>query len=145
MSRPLRIEMEYGIYYDVTSRGWERRVVARDDRNRQEWFRLLDRVVVRCGWRFFAWALMNNHFQLFFQTPEANLSVGMHDLNSGYATWFNRRYRRVGSLFQGRFKAILVADESYWWTLSRYIHLNPVRTRMVERPEDHPWSRSSRR
>lgn len=139
MSRPLRIEIKNGIYH-VTSRGWERRVLVRDDRDRQEWFKLLDRVVVRCGWRFFAWALMGNHFHLFFQTPEANLSAGMHDLNSGYATWFNRRHRRVGSLFQGRFKAILVEDESYCWALSRYIHLNPVRARMVERPEDYPWS-----
>lgn len=83
---------------------------------------------------------MDNHFHLLLQTPEANLSAGMHDLNSGYATWFNRRHRRVGSLFQGRFKAILVEDESYLWTLSRYIHLNPVRAKMVQRPEEHPWS-----
>ena len=60
MSRPLRIEIENGIYH-VTARGWERRVLVRDDRDRQEWFKLLDRVVVRCGWRFFAWALMDNH------------------------------------------------------------------------------------
>ena len=139
MSRPLRIEIENGIYH-VTARGWERRVLVRDDRDREEWFKLLDRVVIRCGWRFFAWVLMDNHFHLFFQTPEANLSAGMHDLNSGYATWFNRRHRRVGSLFQGRFKAILVEDESYCWALSRYIHLNPIRAKMVQRPEDHPWS-----
>ena len=61
---------------------------------------------------------MDNHFHLFFQTPEANLSAGMHDLNSGYATRFNRRHRRVDSLFQGRFKAILVEDESYFLALS---------------------------
>ncbi len=131
--------MKNGIYH-VTSRGWERRVIVRDDRDRQEWFKLLDRVVVRCGWRFFAWVLMDNHFHLFFQTPEANLSAGMHDLNSGYATWFNRRHRRAGSLFQGRFKAILVEDESYGWTLSRYIHLNPLRAKVVQHPEDHLWS-----
>lgn len=67
----------------------------RDDRDRQEWFQLLDRVVVRCGGRFFAWVLMDNHFHLIFQTPEANLAAGMHELNSGYATRFNRRYRRA--------------------------------------------------
>ena len=139
MSRPLRIEIENGIYH-VTSRGWERRAIVRDDRDREEWFKLLDRVVIRFGWRFFAWVLMNNHFHLFFQTPEANLSAGMHDLNSGYATWFNRRHRRVGALYQGRFKAILVEDESYCWTLSRYIHLNAIRAKMVKRPEDYAWS-----
>jgi REP element-mobilizing transposase RayT len=139
MSRPLRIEIENGIYH-VTARGWERRVIVRDDRDRQEWFKLLDRVAIRFGWRFFAWVLMDNHFHLFCQTPEANLSAGMHDLNSGYATWFNRRHRRVGSLYQGRFKAILVEDESYCWALSRYIHLNPIRAKIVKHPEEHAWS-----
>ena len=139
MSRSLRIEIENGLYH-VTSRGWERRVIVRDDRDREQWNKLVDRVVTRFGWRVFAWALMDNHFHLFLQTPDANLSAGMHDLNSGFATWFNRRHRRVGSLFQGRFKAILVEDESYSWTLSRYIHLNPVRAKLVRRPEDHRWS-----
>ena len=97
-------------------------------------------VTRRFGWRVFAWVLMDNHFHLFLQTPEANLSAGMHDLNSGYATCFNRRHRRVGSLYQGRFKAILVEDESYGWTLSRYVHLNPVRAKMVNRPEAYTWS-----
>ena len=139
MARPLRIDIENGVYH-VTARGWERRRIVRDDRDRQQWFTLLDRVMVRCAWRCFAWVLMNNHFHLLLQTPEANLSAGMHDLNSGYATWFNRRHQRAGSLFQGRFKGILVEDESYCWTLSRYIHLNPVRAKMVQRPEEHAWS-----
>ena len=122
MSRPLCIEIENGIYH-ITSRGWERRLLLRDDGDREHWFELLDRVAVRLGWRFFAWALMDNHFHLLLETPQANLSAGRHDLNSGYATWVNCRHRRVGSLFPGRFKAILVEDESYLWTLSRYIHL----------------------
>lgn len=139
MARPLRIEIENGLYH-VTSRGWERCAIVKDDEDRREWMKLLDRVAIRCGWRFFAWALMDNHFHLFLRTPNADLSAGMHDLNSGYATWFNRRHQRVGSLFQGRFKAILVEDESYAWTLSRYIHLNPVRAGIVKRPQHHAWS-----
>jgi REP element-mobilizing transposase RayT len=101
---------------------------------------LLDQVVTRCGWRVFAWVLMTNHFHLFVRTPEANLSAGVHDLNSGYASLFNRRYRRAGSLFQGRFKAVLVESETHSWELSRYIHLNPVRTRIVQRARDYRWS-----
>lgn len=82
------------------------------DRDREDWLRLLDRVATRSNWRVFSGVLVGNHFNLFPRTPEPNLSAGMHDLNSGYASLFNRRYRRVGSLFQGRFKAILVENEA---------------------------------
>jgi len=139
MVRPLRIDVEDGLYH-VTSRGWERRAVVRDDRDRQRWLDLLDRVATRCGWRVFAWVLMNNHFHLYLRTPQPNLSAGMHDLNSGYAGRFNRRYRRGGALFQGRFKAILVENEAHALELTRYIHLNPVRARIVKRPEEYDWS-----
>jgi glycosyltransferase involved in cell wall biosynthesis/REP element-mobilizing transposase RayT len=81
MARPLRLEFEGGVYY-VTARGWERQDVVRDDEDRANWVRLMDRVVVRFGWRVFAWALMRNHWHLFLSTPEANLSRGMHDLNA---------------------------------------------------------------
>ena len=104
------------------------------------WIRLLDRVATRCGWRIFAWVLMTNHFYLFLRTPQTNLSSGMHDLNAGYASLFNRRHHRVGSLYQGRFKTILVEDESHSWELTRYLHLNPVRANMVEHPSDLPPS-----
>ena len=139
MARPLRIEFE-GCAYHVTTRGWERRDVVRDDEDRAHWVRLMDRVAQRFGWRVFAWALMRNHWHLFLSTPEANLSRGMHDLNSGYASWFNRRHRRSGALYQGRFKAILVQEQGYAWTLSRYVHLNPVRAGAVQRPEQYQWS-----
>lgn len=139
MARPLRIEVENGLYH-VTSRGWQRRAIVRDEADRQAWWELLDRVAGRCGWRVFAWVLMTNHWHLFLRTPQPNLSAGMHDLNSGYATRFNRRHKRVGSLYQGRFKAILVEDESHAAGLSRYIHRNPVRAGVVARPQDYAWS-----
>jgi len=139
MARPLRIDIENGLYH-VTSRGWERRVIVRNDADCQHWLELLDRVAVRCGWRVFAWVLMTNHFHLYLRTPEPNLSRGMHDLNSGYASAFNRRHRRCGALYQGRFKAVLVEDESHSLELTRYLHLNPVRAMMVDAPEQHAWS-----
>ena len=139
MARPLRIELENGLYH-VTCRGWERREIVRDDADRESWLELLERVVLRCGWRVFAWVLMTNHWHLFLRTPHANLSAGMHDLNSGYATRYNRRHERVGSLYQGRFKAILVEDDSHAAGLTRYIHLNPVRARMVAQPQEYAWS-----
>jgi REP element-mobilizing transposase RayT len=139
MARPLRIEFAGGVYH-VTTRGWEHRDIVRDDDDRTTWLRLLGRVALRFDWRVFAWALMNNHWHLFLSTPEANLSRGMHDLSSGYATLFNRRHRRAGALFQGRFKAILLQEDGYDWTLSRYVHLNPVRAGAVKRPHEYRWS-----
>lgn len=139
MARPLRIDIENGLYH-VTSRGWERRAIVRDDRDRQRWLELLDRVATRCGWQVFAWALMGNHYHLYLRTPRPNLSAGMHDLNSGYASGFNRRWHRCGSLFQGRFKAVLVEDQSHAGELSRYIHLNPVRASIVEVPQEYAWT-----
>ena len=74
-----------------------------------------------------AYVLMNNHYHLLMETPRANLSQTMQWLNVSYSVWFNRRHRRVGHLFQGRFKAILVEPEVWGLELSRYVHLNPVR------------------
>ena len=139
MARPLRIDIENGLYH-VTSRGWERRVIVRNDADREHWAGLLERVAVRCGWRLFAWVLMSNHFHLYLRTPQPNLSVGMHDLNSGYASAFSRRHRRSGALYQSRFKAVLVENESHSLELTRYVHLNPVRAKMVVAPEQYAWS-----
>jgi REP element-mobilizing transposase RayT len=100
MARPLRFELENGLFH-VTSRGWERRVIVDGDRDREDWLRLLDRVATRSNWRVFSWVLMSNHFHLFLHTPQPNLSAGMHDLNAGYASLFNRRHRRVGPLVTG--------------------------------------------
>lgn len=83
---------------------------------------------------------MTNHFHLFMKLNDANLSSGLHDVTSGYATLFNKRHGRSGALFQGRFHAVLVESEGHAWTLSRYIHLNPCRARLVTRPDDYQWS-----
>ncbi len=139
MTRPLRIEIPDGIYH-VTTRGLERRKIVRDDTDRERWLDLLDGVCRRRDWRVFAWVLMDNHFHLFLRTPHADLSAGMHDLNSGYATYFNRQHHRCGPLYQGRFKAILVEDEKHGWELSRYVHLNPVRAKRVTDPRRYRWS-----
>lgn len=139
MARPLRVDIRDGTYH-VTSRGLERRAIVQDDADRAKWLELLDRVAARRRWRVFAWALMTNHFHLFLQTPEADLSAGMHDLNSGYASAYNRRHLRAGPLLQGRFKAILVERAAHAWELSRYVHLNPVRAGLVGDPAAYPWS-----
>jgi REP element-mobilizing transposase RayT len=139
MARPLRIEFSDAIYH-VTGRGIERRAIVRDRRDRDRWVERLEQTVRRRRWRLFAFALMNNHFHLFLQTPDPNLSAGMHDLNAGHAGYFNIRHQRVGPLFQGRFKAILIEGEGHWLEVSRYVHLNPCRAGLAASPDRWTWS-----
>lgn len=139
MTRPLRIEFADAVYH-VINRGLERREIVRDDEDRRTWLRLLGRVATRRTWRVFAYALLDNHFHLFLRTPRPDLSDGMHDFQSGFATCFNQRHGRVGPLFQGRFKAVIVEQDSHSWELSRYVHLNPARTDRTPRPEQFSWS-----
>ena len=90
----------------------------------------------------YAFVLMTNHLHLVLKTPRANLSKGMQLLLSSYANWWARRHHSGGHLFQGRFRAELVEDETYLWVLTRYVHLNPVRAGIAARPELWPWSSS---
>ena len=139
MARPLRIEFA-GALYHITSRGNEQRPIFHSDRDREAFLVFLGKAVRRFGWSLTAWVLMTNHYHLVVQTSEPNLSRGMHWLNSVYAGWFNRVHNRSGHLFQGRFKAFLIDQEAYFAEVLRYVVLNPVRAKMVERPEDYRWS-----
>ena len=138
MARPLRIECPDALYH-VTSRGDEKRPLFRDDhdfRRRMDW---LERTIETYEWLAHAFVLMTNHDHLFVQTPRGNLSAGMQFFNGSYSSYFNARHGRVGHVFQGRYKAILVESRGHYQELSRYIHLNPVRAGLVRRPEEWPW------
>lgn len=139
MSRPLRLELAGGLYH-VTSRGDGREAIYLDDGDRECWLAVLAAVCERYRWRCHAYCLMTNHYHLLLCTPEPNLARGMRQLNGVYTQRFNRAHRRVGHVFQGRYKAILVERDSYLLELARYIVLNPVRAGMVEDPADWPWS-----
>jgi len=139
MARPLRIEFP-GATYHITSRGNERRPIFRSELDRSTFLKFLAETTSRFCWRVAAWVLMTNHFHLAIQTPEANLSRGMHWLNGRYAAWFNRRHQRCGHLFEGRFKALIVEKENYFAEVLRYVVLNPVRAGMIKRSEDYRWS-----
>jgi len=139
MTRPLRLEYEGAIYH-VTSRGNAQEDVFLKDSDRTRFLEILGDVVARYGWICHAYCLMNNHYHLLIETPRANLSRGMQFLNGVYTQWFDRQHERVGHLFQGRFKAILVEKESHLLELTRYIVLNPVRAKMVRGVRDRPWS-----
>jgi REP element-mobilizing transposase RayT len=136
MARPLRIEYA-GALYHVTSRGNERKDVFKSQRDREKFLSYVESAVVRYGAVVHIWCLMSNHYHLLLETPSGNLSQIMRHINGAYTTYFNVKRKRAGHLFQGRYKAILVEVDAYALELSRYVHLNPVRAKMVIKLEDH--------
>ena len=139
MSRPLRIEYP-GALYHVTARGNARRDIVEDDGDRQCFVDLLAETVQSRRWRLYAYCLMDNHYHLLVETPEPNLSRGMRQLNGVFTQRTNRRHGRVGHVFQGRYKSILVEREAYLMELCRYVVLNPVRAGMAARAGEWRWS-----
>lgn len=139
MSRPLRIEYP-GAVYHITARGDDKRPIYLDDNDRNLFLDRLAGTAQRFEWRFYAYCLMGNHYHLLVETPKPNLARGMRQINGVYTQLFNRRHRRCGHLFQGRYKAILVDGEAYLLELARYIALNPVRAKLAEKAADWPWS-----
>ncbi len=139
MARPLRIEYD-GALYHVTSRGNERKPIFKDDGDRELFLTTLWQVSERFHWLCHAYCLMGNHYHLVIETPDGNLSKGMRQLNGVYTQAFNRRHHRVGHLFQGRFKGILVQKESHYLEVCRYVVLNPVRAKAVKQPREWAWS-----
>jgi REP element-mobilizing transposase RayT len=139
MARPLRIQYA-GALYHVTSRGNARHPIFRNDFDRKVFLDLLKTVTEDFHWLCHAYCLMANHYHLVIETPEANLSSGMRQLNGVYTMRFNRRHRTVGHVLQGRFKAILIQRESHLLEVCRYVVLNPVRAKAVKRPQEWKWS-----
>ncbi len=139
MARPLRIEFA-GALYHVTARGNAREDIYLDDGDRQRFLSLLLNTVNRYAWYCHAYCLMDNHYHLLIETIAPTLSKGMKFLNGSYTQYFNRQHHRVGHVFQGRYKALLVQKESYLLELARYIALNPVRAHRVRHADEWRWS-----
>jgi REP element-mobilizing transposase RayT len=139
MARPLRLEFA-GALYHITSRGDRREDIYEDDADRVDFLSVLGEVCIQHNWVCHAYCLMSNHYHLLVETPDGNLSKGMRQLNGVYTLHFNRRHGRVGHVFQGRYKAILVDKDDYLLELARYIVLNPVRAQMVRSAKDWGWS-----
>lgn len=139
MARPLRIELSGGLYH-VTSRGDRREDIYLDNSDRANWLTLFGQVCKRFNWVCHVYCLMNNHYHIVVETVEGNLSRGMRQLNGVYTQTFNRLHNRVGHVYQGRYKAILVEKDSYLLELSRYVVLNPVRAGLVKNVDQWPWS-----
>ena len=125
MARRLRVQYEGAIYH-VTIRGVERRRLFDDDDDRERFLKRLDDGVEEHGVRLYLFCLMANHAHLLVETPQANVSAFMHQVQTAYTGYYNLRHRRCGHLMQGRFGAKPVQVDEYLLKLSRYIHLNPV-------------------
>jgi putative transposase len=139
MARPLRIEYA-GALYHVTSRGDGQEDIYVGEDDREIWLEILGQVCERFNWASHAYCQMGNHYHLLVETPDGNLAKGMRQLNGVYTQRFNQIHNRVGQVFQGCYKAILVQREAYLLELSRYVVLNPVRARMVRTARDWVWS-----
>jgi putative transposase len=124
----------------VTSRGNERKNIVWSDKDRGLFLWVLAQTLEEYRVVCHAWVLMDNHYHLLLETPEANLSRAMRHFNGIYTQKFNRSNRRTGHLFQGRFKALLVEKGTHLLELCRYVVLNPVRARMVKHPKEWKWS-----
>jgi putative transposase len=131
MARPLRIQYS-GAVYHVTCRGNERKEIFRDDLDKKTFLEILAHSSRIYKIKIFSYILMDNHFHLLIETPLGNLGEFMRRFNITYTGYYNRRHNRVGHLYQGRYKSILVDKENYLSVLSRYIHLNPVRIKVME-------------
>jgi REP element-mobilizing transposase RayT len=148
MARPLRIQFQGAIYH-VTCRGNERKQIFRDDVDRKAFLSKLSESLSNYTVNLFSYVLMENHFHLLVETPRGNLGEFMRQFNITYTGYYNRRHNRVGHLYQGRYKSIVVDRENYLSILSRYIHLNPVRMKGMKdkTPKEkidylvrYPWS-----
>ncbi|MBE0577399.1 MAG: transposase [Desulfuromonadales bacterium] len=148
MARPLRIQYA-GAVYHVMCRGNDRQEIFLDDEDRTTFLRILSRSFNIYSVKLHAYVLMPNHFHLLVETPLGNLAEFMRQFNITYTSYFNRQHKRVGHLYQGRYKSILVEKASYLGMASRYIHLNPIRSKSLEQVSatekyesliKYPWS-----
>jgi len=145
MARKLRLQYPGAIYH-VMSRGDRREPIFLEDADREMFLSTLGEACVKTDWQVHAYCLMNNHFHLLVETPKPNLADGMKWLLGTYTARFNRRHRLVGHLFSGRYKSLLVdnSGNGYFKTVCDYVHLNPVRARLVKPDEPlHAFGSSS--
>jgi len=139
MARRPRIEFE-GAFYHVITRGNQRQKVFKDKDDFLKYLEILFNYKIRYKYFLYAYVLMNNHIHLLVETQETPLSKILQGINQSYTTYFNRKYKIVGHLLQGRYKAILCDRDEYLLSLVKYIHLNPVRAKIVKFPDKYQWS-----
>jgi len=139
MARPLRIQYPNAMYH-IISRGIGRMTIFHNEKDFSKFIQFMERVIAKHNWICHAYCLMSTHYHILLETPDANMIVGMKYLNQLYSQFYNWKYRRVGSVFQGRYKSWLVEREEKFLDNCRYIVTNPVEAKMVEHPSEWPWS-----
>ena len=139
MARKPRLHARGGLYHVMLS-GNGGQDIFFDEKDRHRFYSLLQQGIARYGHRIHGFCLMTNHVHLAVQLNEEPLAKIMQNLAFRYTRWVNRKQKRIGHLFQGRYQAILVDQDAYLLELVRYLHLNPVRAKLVRRPEAYPWS-----
>ena len=139
MARTLRIEFS-GAFYHVMSRGNQAQPIYGNHRDRSKFLEYLESASDRYGAKIHCYCLMDNHYHLLLETPHSNLAQIMRHINGSYTAYFSATHRRVGQLFQGRYRSALVDVNKYGLALSRYIHLRPVREGLASSPAAYAWS-----
>ncbi len=139
MARKPRIEYE-GAFYHVITRGNQRRRIFKGDDDYRKYISLLGFYKERYKYSLYAYALMSNHVHLLIETRQIPLSKILQGINQSYTMYFNRKYKTVGHLFQGRYKAILCDKDAYLLSLIKYIHLNPVKSKIAKAAGEYRWS-----
>ena len=142
MARKPRIEFE-GAFYHVLTRGNQKQKIFKENDDLNIYLEILFDYKKRYNYYLFSYVLMSNHVHLLIQTQKTPLSKILQGVNQRYTAYFNRKYKTVGHLFQGRYKAILCDRDEYMLSLVKYIHMNPVRARVAESPAGYKWSSHS--
>lgn len=139
MPRPTRPGVPNGVYH-ICNRGNRRTEIFLDQDDFERFLELLQELGDRFGWPCFAYCLLTNHFHLVVETPEGDVSAGMHRLSFLYAQYFNRKYALDGHVFQGRFKTVLILSDVQFLAAIRYVVTNPVRAGLTVTAEQWRWS-----
>jgi len=139
MGRPWREEYKGGIYH-VIARGNNKEYIFKESIDKGYFIKQLKECSMSMGCRVYGYVLMDNHYHMIVETFEKKLQEIMHQINNKYSKYFNGKYKRVGHVFQGRYKAVLVQDDRYMLKLLRYVHQNPVRAGICKKVEEYKWS-----
>ena len=140
MSRPPRVLSETGLYH-IIFRGLNRQNLFEEDDDYIKLLEIIKDIKNVFEIQIYAYCLMTNHVHLFLREKESgDIKTIMHKLLTRYVMWYNRKYQRSGSMIGNRYKSEPIEDETYYLTLMRYIHQNPVKADMVNKPEEYIWS-----